>query len=269
VPRHAIARHLWSAANGALRLVVAAPCLACGAVLDRPLEGPVCGMCTRAIAALTPPFCARCGDPVASDATDAATCGRCRREPPIWSSARSAGLYEGPLRMMLQALKYERRRALARPLGALARRAGENVLADAAAVVPVPLHPTRAWQRGFNQSDDLAGELGLPVWRVLRRVRRGPPQVGLPAPARRANVAGAFALAHGVRWVPWRRRRLRGAVVVLVDDVMTTGSTLDACAGVLLEAGVGEVRALTVARALAARPPQSDPPPRPWAARRR
>ena len=112
--------------------------------------------------------------------------------------------------------------------------------------VPVPLHPLRRFQRGFNQAEDLARELGLPVANVLWRPRIRPPQTGLTAWARRRNVRGVFAispLSFGLT------RSMAGRVVVLVDDVRTTGATLDACAGVLLEAGVAEVRALTVARA--------------------
>src|SRR6185436_12745560 len=100
--------------------------------------------------------------------------------------------------------------------------------------------------RGFNQADDLACRLGPPVWRVLRRRRHGPPQAGLPAAQRQTNVQDAFALC---RW-PFARAQLRNRSVVLVDDVMTTGATLEACARVLIEAGARSVCALTVARAV-------------------
>jgi ComF family protein len=173
--------------------------------------------------------------------------------------ARSAGLYDGSLRAIVHAFKYRQCRALARPLAALMARAGADVLDGADAVVPVPLHPARAWRRGFNQADDLARALDLPVWRVLRRARHGPPQATLPAARRHGNVRLAFALA---RLAAWRAdTRLRNRVVVLVDDVMTTGATLDACAEVLLAAGVRSVRALTAARAVAGRPAPPPPPP--------
>ena len=133
--------------------------------------------------------------------------------------------------------------------------AGAEVLAGADAVIPVPLHPWRVLRRGFNQADDLAVHLGLPVWRVLRRTRHGPPQASLPAGDRGHNVRGAFGLGPMRRLVnPGRVRRLHDRTVVLIDDVMTTGATLDACSGVLLEAGVRSVRALTVARAVTTRP---------------
>ena len=171
--------------------------------------------------------------------------------------ARSAGVYDGALRDMIHALKYQRRRMIAPWLSARMACDGAEVLDNADAVVPVPLHAWRQWQRGFNQADDLAVGLGLPVWRVLRRHRGGPPQASLPAATRHANARGAYRLCRREPIVG--RGRLNGAVVVLVDDVMTTGATLSACAAVLQHAGVSTVRALTAARAVAARPPQSPP----------
>ena len=133
------------------------------------------------------------------------------------------------------------------------RAAGADLLNDAACVVPVPLHGLRRLRRGFNQADELAARLGLPRVHALWRTRATRPQTGLTATARRRNVRGAFrmspVLARG-----FRERLVRGGIVVLVDDVRTTGATLDACAAVLLRAGAREVRALTVARATVVRP---------------
>jgi ComF family protein len=146
-------------------------------------------------------------------------------------------------------LKYHGRRSIAPRLAALVRERCASVFADADAVVPVPLHRRREWSRGFNQADAIASALRLPVWRPLRRTRHTAPQSTLAAPARRLNVRGAFELRRG----PWNRGRrisLSGACVVLVDDVSTTGATLDACAEVLKAAGAREVRAVTVARAV-------------------
>ena len=159
--------------------------------------------------------------------------------------------YEGTLRNILHAFKYDGRRSLAAPLGALLRDAGAPVLAGADAVVPVPLHPWKRLQRGFNQSADLARALGLPVRQALWRRRATRAQAGLTRGQRRRNVAGAFAL------LPWPSRAsktIEKQILVLVDDVMTTGATLDACARVLKRAGAREVRSLALARAL---PPAS------------
>lgn len=120
-------------------------------------------------------------------------------------------------------------------------RAGEDVLRDADALVPVPLHWIRHYSRGFNQAEELARGVGRPVVHALRRSRRTVTQTDLPEAQRLANVGDAFRLRRGVR--------ITGQVLVLVDDVSTTGATLDACARVLMEGGAAEVRALTAARA--------------------
>jgi ComF family protein len=126
------------------------------------------------------------------------------------------------------------------------RARGADILAGAAAAVPVPLHFSRRWSRGFNQAADLARHVGPPVRHALRRVRATATQTSLPAARRHKNVRGAFAVTRSARV-------LRGQVVVLIDDVCTTGATLDACARTLKTAGVAEVRALTAARAVSRR----------------
>jgi ComF family protein len=155
----------------------------------------------------------------------------------------------------VHALKYDGRRALSRALARLMIERGEEVLEGAVAAVPVPLAPARLLSRGFNQADDLAGETGLPVRRLLRRRGfRSRPQAGLGAAERLRNVDGAFALRQSARHLRSAAGDWHGGTVVLVDDVMTTGATLDSCASVLLDAGVRSVRALTLARASARRP---------------
>lgn len=121
------------------------------------------------------------------------------------------------------------------------RQAGADVLAGANVVVPVPLHRSRERTRGFNQASALARHLGLPSAHALARTRRTLTQADLPAARRHANVRGAFTWRPGVP--------VAGSIVVLVDDVVTTGATLNACAAPLLDAGAKEVRALTAARA--------------------
>ena len=151
------------------------------------------------------------------------------------------GPYDGRLRDVIQALKYDARPTLARHLAGRMRRAGAGVLAGADGVVPVPLHRSRELRRGFNQARELARHVGLPMFDVLTRVRKTETQADLPAARRLANVHDAFAARPGAS--------LDGLVVVLVDDVSTTGATLNACASLLFAAGAAEVRALTAAHA--------------------
>jgi ComF family protein len=158
----------------------------------------------------------------------------------VVAHGRAIGAYDGSLRAIVHALKYDGRRSLAKPLAAMLADYGSSVLEGADVAVPVPLHRSRRRARGFNQAADIARHLPIPAAHALRRIRATPSQTDLPAAKRHANVRHAFALR--------RPAGVRGQVVVLVDDVSTTGATLDACARVLIEAGVREVRALTVAR---------------------
>jgi ComF family protein len=160
--------------------------------------------------------------------------------------ARAGGDFDGALRDAIHALKYEGRRSLAAPLGRLMQSTGVDVLSDAHCVVPVPLHAWRHFRRGFNQASDLAKTVGPQVVHALWRTRATTSQSGLTAAARRRNVRGAFRLSPLLS-VRRQEDLLRDRIVVLVDDVRTTGATLNACAEVLRAAGAREVRALTAA----------------------
>ncbi|MQA30261.1 MAG: ComF family protein [Luteitalea sp.] len=211
----------------------------------------MCGACWQSILPLTPPLCDLCGDPLPGMALG--RCPRCRRSPQAVDRARAIGPYEGTLRDVIHALKYDARRSLARPLARLLRERGADVLAGADAVIPVPLHSSRRRERGFNQAADIARHIAaggatsdltdyrLPIVHALRRVRATAPQAGLSAGRRHSNVRDAFAVTAACQGA-------RGRIVVLVDDVSTTGATLDVCARTLKAAGVAEVRALTAAR---------------------
>lgn len=207
------------------------PCAACKQRLSSPLDGAVCGSCWTALR-LTPHL-----HHVSQGSSS----------PSLISSWCAVDHYEGRMKEIVHALKYERRRSIAAPLGGLMRLAGAPVLRDADVVVPVPLHRRREYQRGFNQAEDLAQHLGVPVIRMLKRSRHTHSQIELPKAQREQNVRGAFELAEA-----WGLRP-EACVVVLVDDVSTTGSTLEACAKVLRAAGVKDVRAVTAARVVSVR----------------
>ena len=142
---------------------------------------------------------------------------------------------------IIHSLKYERRRSIGPPLGALMRERGHELLRGAEVVVPVPLHPRRQYERGFNQAEDLARQLGPPVVSLLARISNTRSQIELPKDQRQQNVKDAFGFRPAaIGAIP--------TVAVLIDDVATTGATLESCARVLKSAGVKEVRALTAAR---------------------
>ena len=225
-------------------MLLAPICAACRRPLDYPTRGAVCPPCWASIVPITPPCCRTCGDALPAwrvRSVAEAQCPRCRRREPLVSLARAIGPYEGTLRAVVHALKYDGRQTIARHLAARMREAGREVLDGADLIVAVPLHRSRERARGFNQARELGRHLGLPIADALARTRRTPSQADLPAARRHANVRGAFE---------WRRSvAVQGRTIVLVDDVSTTGATLNACAGTLLDAGAADVRALTAARA--------------------
>jgi predicted amidophosphoribosyltransferase len=239
-------------------------------MLDHPTNGAVCAACWSACPVFSPPVCTRCGVSLPSwrvHSRQLGTCPACRRAPSRVAVARAIGPHEGVLREIVHALKYRGLASLSAPLSARMRTVGTDVLGGADAVVPVPLHPGREWRRGFNQAEALAVGLGPPVRRLLCRVRPTRTQAALRASERRRNVGQAFAAARfpGARglagWVNLvapiggrrARREIEDQVLVLIDDVATTGATLDACARALARCGAREVRALTAARAVLAR----------------
>jgi ComF family protein len=196
---------------------------------------------------ITPPLCDSCGDPIQRPVNLCASCGGRER---VIQRARAVGEYDGALRHLVHALKYNGRRSLAQPLAARMRASGRPLIENADCVVPVPLHWRREYQRGFNQARDLAKHLGLPVREPLTRLRHTYPQVELAAHQRHQNVRGAFGLRRSLL----RKQQLvEGLKVLLVDDVSTTGATLDGCAELLKTAGASEVYALTAARVTATR----------------
>ena len=221
-------------------------CLACGATVGEP--GALCGSCWSAMTFFAPPWCARCGLPFPHPMGEDAVCADCARGRASWDRARAVMRYDKHSRRLVLALKYDRTE-LAGALGRWMRQAGGDVLGGADLVIPVPLHWTRLLSRRYNQAGLLAHAIraagGPPVapdW--LMRRRRTPSQGRLGPLARARNVRGAFALKPG--------REVRGKRLVIIDDVLTTGATVEECARVLRREGAAFVGVLTLARALRA-----------------
>jgi len=214
------------------------------------------GLARMLAASLFPPHCCLCGFPGAS--LDLDLCDFCRADLPWESEARADGLvalrYEHPVDQMIRDLKYQGRIAHARMLGVLlAEAARERVAMLPRLLVPVPLHPARLQERGFNQATALARYAGrmleIPVLgAAVRRIRDTPTQTSLGVEQRHRNVSGAFAVSAS------SRRLVEARHVAVVDDVMTTGSTLAELRAVLLAAGVQRVDTWAVARVAQARP---------------
>jgi ComF family protein len=197
---------------------------------------------------LAPPLCAACDAELRGRAVFCAACvpSVIPALPFVADDVAAFALYGGAVAEALRRLKYGGRADLALPLGHLARRVARAASIEADAVVPVPLHPSRLAERGYNQAAllavEVARELDAALWpRALRRIRHTAQQARLDRAARRDNVAGAFA-ARTPRAIAGRR-------LLLVDDVCTTGATLAACAEALHAAGAAEVVSLVVARA--------------------
>jgi len=236
-----VERGLTSAARLALDQLLPPRCLGCGEAVDA--AGRICVACFQALVFLTPPLCAGCGIPL--PAVAGTHCGACLAVPPPYDRARAALGYNAASRRMLLAFKHGDRTEAARTFAAWMRAAAPDLVAEARWVVPVPLHRWRLFARRYNQAALLAYALvgrARVLHDTLVRVRPTPSQGSLSRAARARNVAGAFHVRAAVRPL------FAGARVLLVDDVMTTGATLEACARALRRAGAAKVDALTVAR---------------------
>jgi len=225
-------------------------CAAC----REPIGGEgLCAACWSKLSCIAPPYCERLGIPFPYDPGPGVVSIEAIADPPAYRRARAAVRYGDVASILVHALKYGDRLDLAPLMGRWMANAGRALVADTDAIVPVPLHWRRHWARRFNQAEALAGmiakETGAAVAHsALKRVKSTPQQVGLSRSERALNVQGAFRVPS--------EGEVAGRRLLLVDDVLTTGSTLDACARTLLRAGAGQVDVLVFARVVAAvRPP--------------
>jgi ComF family protein len=244
-------QELQGIAGRLIDVILPRHCYRCGQPIASAVEGSFCAACWGLIRLITPPYCPCCGEPFRSPMaltySPEYRCGACRATPPAFDRARAIGHYEGPLRQAIHLLKYQGKLHVQQPLLQLAI-AHFDVHFPATtfdAIIPVPLHYERLIEREFNQATvlarGLARSLNVPVLeRLLVRVRSTRPQVGLTGHERRQNVRHAFRLTDPPA--------LADKIVLIVDDVLTTGATLGEVAKTLKAAGARQVDVFAIAR---------------------
>ncbi|HYD18442.1 MAG TPA: ComF family protein [Patescibacteria group bacterium] len=231
---------LWKAT---LNLLLPPRCIGSGRVVDAP--GMLSPAFWSTLSFIDAPFCDTCGTPFGFGAVAGTICAECLDNAPEFDRARSAVVYNDASRKLVIDFKYGDRLHAVQTFTPWLARAGAELLAGAEVVLPVPLHYRRLWQRRFNQSAILGEALARHTGKAflpdgLIRRRHTDKQKGLSRKERHENVRGAFAVNE--------KANLRGQNIVLVDDVFTSGATLNECARVLKKAGAGEVYVLTIAR---------------------
>lgn len=220
-------------------------CLSCGQGVEA--HGALCGACWAAVGFIDAPFCPVSGVPFPYDPGPGIVSAAALASPPPYAKARAVMRYSDESAKLVHRFKYADRMEAAPAFARWMTRAGAELLDGADFIAPVPLHRRRLFSRRFNQSAELARRIsGLSgvsfMPDLLERMRATRPQVGLSGSARRRNVAGAFRLRGRAKEL------VKGRIVVIVDDVITTGATVEACARALNAAGTAEVRVLCLAR---------------------
>ena len=234
-------------ARAAIGLVYPPSCVACAGATGE--AHALCAACWASLRLIERPFCERLGTPFAYDMGVPLLSPAAIADPPVFQRARAVAHYDSIARPLVHRLKYGDRIELARAMGTMMARAGAELLVEADVIVPVPLHRWRLWRRRFNQAmvlaDVIARGSGVPCDPfLLARVKRTQSQVGLTKAQRQLNLQGAFRVPQEAK------PRLKGQRVLLVDDVLTTGSTANAAARALLRGGAGTVDVLAFARVI-------------------
>jgi ComF family protein len=230
--------------RGVLDVLLPPQCLACDAAVDQP--GNLCAACFSRFTFITRPYCQVCCLPFeAAVIEDEVMCGACMKDRPAFTRARAVFTYRESGRALVLKLKHADRTDAAAHLAGWMQRAGADMLPEIDCIVPVPLHWRRLWLRTYNQAALLANVLGRSIQKPviadgLVRTRATASQGRLDRAQRRRNVAGAFKAN--------RADQLRGKSILLIDDVMTTSATADACSRALLRAGARNVEVLVLAR---------------------
>jgi len=240
-------RHLGRALSALADILLPPRCIQCSRTVE--VNGTLCAECWRQITFLGEPCCAKCGLPFPYDAGAGALCAGCIAEPPRFDRARSVFAYDDRSRRLVLALKHADRLHGVPAFGQWLARAGAPLLEDADLIMPVPLHWTRLWRRRYNQSALLAHAVAAAMASgptvtpdLLYRRRRTPIQGRRTRTQRAENVRGAFALR--------RPEAIEGKKIVLIDDVLTSGATVEECAKILRRAGAARIDVLTLARAV-------------------
>src|SRR3954466_6663426 len=238
-------RSVWAhTARLALDIALPTLCVAC----REPVAGVgVCAACWAKLSFIAQPYCPRLGIPFVYDPGPDLLSMEAIANPPAYQRARAAVRYDDVARTLVHSLKYQDRTDLAPAMGRWVARGARKLLDGADVLVPVPLHWRRGWSRRYNQSGALARVISRQsgvklASEALRRIRPTEQQIGLSRPQRAANVQGAFKVA------PERSAEIAGRRVVLIDDVLTSGATTDACARALLRAKAAQVDVLVFAR---------------------